>query len=76
MKKTLTKFLFALDLWVLIVASAVFIALYYLESVIYYEEIIIVLTSFVSINMICFILLSLNYPKQPLTLKRKDTKNY
>jgi hypothetical protein len=76
MKKKIAKGLLMLDLWLTIVATTVFVTLFYMDKVLYLNEIIIVTTSILSFNMICFILLSFNYPKQIKTFTKKDSKKY
>ena len=76
MKKKIAKGLLMLDLWLTIVATTVFVTLFYMDKVLYLNEIIIVSTSILSFNMICFILLRFNYPKQIKTFTKKDSKKY
>lgn len=75
-KNLLIKGLCLLDLWVVLVASTVFISLYFIHGTLLLNEILIVLTSVVSFNMVCVILLNFNYPKQIHALRKQDTEIY
>ncbi len=76
MKKTIYKILVTFDLWISLVTTFVFVALFFLKNELYLNELLIVISSIVSFNLIVIVCVSTYYVKQFKIIKKEDSRNY
>lgn len=76
MKKRIYQILVTFDLWVTLVTTFVFVALYFLKSELYLNELLIVISSIVSLNLIVVVCAGTYYVKQFRVIRKEDSRNY
>ena len=74
MKNFLLKAILTLDLWIVLVTSIVFTSLYFIDQSLYLNQLLIVISSIVVVNLLFMILFMLKHIKQNRVLNKYHNK--